>query len=158
MAAVLAIGAAVFLLADSLGGNKDLGAAPDFTAETAAGEAFTLSAQYKAGGVALIFFDRTASDGKALLTDLAAAKKDTDVTCVLISKGEQKGEDILTYLKETGLSADVVIAGSDGTICKKYNVETCPVTYFINTEGSVRAVSLSSLTPSAAQKYIGYIK
>ena len=156
--AVIVVVAVGFLAADLMGGNKDLGAAVDFTAADAAGESYTLSSYYGTGGTALIFFDRSTSDGKVLLTNLAAAKKETGVRTVLVAKGEKSGEEITKYFKEAGLCADVVIPDEKGEVCAKYNVTTCPITYFINSSGSVRAVSLSSLSADAAKKYIEYIK
>ncbi len=155
--AVIVVIALGFVGADLMGGDKDLGTAVDFTAKTATGEDYTLSSYYGKGGTALIFFDRATSDGKTLLTNLSAAKAGTDVRTVLVAKGETDGKAITAYLAEQGLSVDVIIPDGKGEVCAKYNVSACPITYFINESGSVRAVSLSSLTASAAQKYIGYI-
>lgn len=157
MVAVIAIVAIAFLVAGLMGGNKELGDAVDFTAKDATGENFTLSENYE-GGVALIFFDRTQGDGKAHLTNMAAAKEGRSVKTVLVAIGEKSGEDILSYLKENGLTADVVIPDEEGKVAALYNVTTCPITYFIDSQGVVRGVSLSNLTPTAAGKYYGYIE
>ncbi len=158
---ILAVVAAVILIAfaaaSMMGGDKELGQAIDFTATDAAGNTLTLSKQYD-GGVALIFFNRTQSDGKALLTNLAAATEETEVKTLLIAIGEQNGEDITAYLSENGLHADTVIPDPKGEIAALYNVTACPITYFIDEAGTVRGVSLSNLTPSAAAKYVGYIQ
>ncbi len=155
--AVVVIIAVAFGAAELMGGDKALGEAIDFTATDAFGTPFTLSQNYK-DGVALIFFDRTQGDGKALLTNLAASKSKTSVKTVLVAIGETSGKEIKSYLDENDLTADVVIADQKGEIAALYNVTTCPVTYFINADGQVRGVSLSNLTPSAAQKYVSYIQ
>ncbi len=144
-----------FVVAGSMGGNKTLGDAVDFTATDVDGKSFTLSQNY-ASGAALVFFDLSQGDGKALLTNLAAANKGTSVQTVLIAIGEP--QEIKKHLAENKLTADVVIADPKAEIAALYNVTTCPVTYFIDADGQVRAVSLSNLTPSAAQKYISYIQ
>ena len=155
--AIAAVIAIAFLAAGLMGGNKALGDAIDFTAADAAGKSFTLSKNYK-GGVALIFLDRSQGDGVAHLTNMAAAKEGKSVTTVLVAIGEKSGEDITAYLKENSLTADVIIPDEKGEIASLYNVTTCPITYFIDSDGVVRAVSLSNLTPTAADKYYDYIK
>ena len=154
---IMLVVAILFAVAAARGGDKDLGTAADFSAVSAAGGQFTLSEQYARGGVVLMFYDRSTSNGVTLLTNAAAAVSGTDVTTVLVSAGETDEKELLNYLSENSLSADVIIADTDGEIAALYNVTSCPVTYFINAEGSVRAVSLSNLTPSAAKKYVGYI-
>lgn len=134
-----------------MGSNKPQGPAIDFTVNE-----FTLSEHYK-DGVALIFINRTQGDGKTLLTNLAAAKEQTSVKTVLVAIGEESEESITDYLKENGLSCDIVISDKEGKIAALYNISTCPVTYFIDKEGQVRGVSLANLTPSAAKKYISYV-
>ncbi len=157
LAAVALIVVIVFTVAYQMGGEKNLGQAVDFSAEDAVGEEFTLSKTYGQGGVALIFFDREQGDGKALLTNLSVAKQGKKVTTVLVAVGEKGGEQIQKYLAENSLSADVIIPDEKRQVADLYNVTTCPITYFIDTTGSVRSVSLSNLTPSAAEKYMGYI-
>ena len=147
----------LFAVAAAKGGDKDLGAATDFKATSTSGVQFTLSEQYQRGGVVLMFFDRSQGNGTTLLTNVTAAVQRTDVTTVLVAVGETSEKELLMYLSENSLSADVVIADGKGEIAPLYNITSCPVTYFINAEGSVRAVSLSNLTPSAAEKYVGYI-
>ena len=155
--AVILIIALFFAVAGLMGGDKNLGDSVDFTAEDAAGQAQTLSKLYGEKGVALIFFDRTQGDGKALLTNLAVAAEGKAVTTVLVAIGDS-GKYITDYLDEAGLTADIIIPDKKGEIAALYNVTTCPITYFIATDGSVRGVSLSNLTPSAAAKYFGYIE
>lgn len=155
--AVVAVLAVAFGAASIMGGDKELGDAIDFTAVDAAGKNFTLSKNYE-GGVALIFFDRSQGDGVAHLTNMAAAKQNTGVKTVLIAIGESGGEGITSYLKENNLSVDVVIPDEKGEIASLYNVSACPITYFIDRNGIVRGVSLSNLTPTAAEKYYGYIE
>ena len=155
--AVVAVLAVAFGAASIMGGDKELGDAIDFTAVDAAGQNFTLSKNYE-GGVALIFFDRSQGDGVAHLTNMASAKQNKSVKTVLVAIGESDGKDILAYLKEKQLTADVVITDQKGEIAALYNVSTCPVTYFIDGHGVVRGVSLSNLTPTAAEKYYGYIE
>ena len=147
-----------FAVAGMMGGDRDLGDSVDFTATDSKGESVVLSELYKESGVALIFFDRTMTDGKTLLTNLAAAKEGTEVTTLLIAIGESRGEDIEAYLAEMGLTADIIVPDEKGEVAALYNVTACPITYFIAKDGSVRGVSLSNLTPSAAAKYIDYIK
>lgn len=156
-ALVVVIVAVGFSAAYLMGGEKDLGQAVDFSAKDAAGEQFTLSKAYAQSGVALIFFDREQGDGKALLTNLAAAKEGKNVLTVLVAAGEKSGEEIVKYLADHALTADVVIPDEKRQVADAYNVTTCPITYFIDSKGSVRSVSLSNLTPSAAEKYLGYI-
>ncbi len=156
-AAVAAVIAVAFVVAGLMGGDKELGDAVDFTAVDAAGKSFTLSENYE-GGVALIFLDRTQGDGKAHLTNMAAAKEGKSVRTVLVAVGEKGGADISAYLAENGLSVDVVIPDEKGEIAALYNVTTCPITYFIDSKGVVHGVSLSNLTPTAAKKYYGYIE
>lgn len=157
MGAIVAVIAVAFLVAGLMGGNKELGAAVDFTATDAAGESFTLSKNYE-GGVALIFLNRSQGDGIAHLTNMAAAKEGKSVKTVLVAIGEKSAEEITAYLKENNLTADVVIPDEKGEVAALYNVTTCPITYFIDSEGVVRGVSLSNLTPTAAGKYYGYIE
>ncbi|MBQ5841077.1 MAG: TlpA family protein disulfide reductase [Clostridia bacterium] len=157
MGAIVGVIAVAFLVAGLMGGNKELGAAVDFTAKDAVGESFTLSKNYE-GGVALIFLNRSQGDGIAHLTNMAAAKEGKDIKTVLVAIGEKSGKEITDYLKDNHLTADVVIPDEKGEIAALYNVTTCPITYFIDGEGVVRGVSLSNLTPTAAAKYYGYIE
>ncbi len=146
-----------FVVAGRMGDNKALGDAVDFTATDVDGKSFILSQNYQ-GGVALIFINRAQGDSKTLLTNLSAADKGTSVKTVLVATGETSDKDIKDYLAENELTADIVVADKKGEIAALYNVTTCPVTYFIDADGQVRAVSLSNLTPGAAQKYISYIQ
>ena len=156
--ALCVVAVVAFVAAGMMGGDRDLGSAVDFTAVDQKGESFTLSKRFGVGGTALIFFDRTSGDAKTLIENLSAAKKDTSVCTVLVAKGEKDSKEVEKYLKDASLSVDVILPDEKGEIFEKYNVSACPITYFINKEGSVRAVSLSSLNASAAAKYIGYIK
>lgn len=154
---VVLVAVILFAVAAARGGDKDLGTVTDFSATSTTGESFVLSEQYSQSSVILMFFDRSKNSGQTLLTNVAAAAKDKNVTTVLVAVGETSEKELMAYLSENSLSADIVIADAQWEIAALYNISSCPVTYFINNEGSVRAVSLSNLTPSAAEKYVGYI-
>lgn len=150
--------AGLLVISAMMGGDKDLGAVPDFSATDVDGNEFTLSAAYKQGGLALVFLDRSNSDSTALMTNLTAAAKKTGVRIVVVAENESDTEAFMAYLNEKEILPDVVVPDTDGSIAQNFNVTACPITYFVNNEGSVRSVSLSTLTPTAAEKYCSFIQ
>ena len=148
----------VFAVGSLMGGNKDLGEAPDFTAVTLAGEDFTLSRRYQTAGAALVFFDRNQVKSAALLQNLDGLTKSKDVRFILVAETETDAAALTVYLKENQVTPDDIILDTDQKIAKLYNVTTCPVTYFINAKGSVRAVTLANLSPGNVEKYLGYLQ
>ena len=148
---------ALFVVGSLMGGDKDNGQAVEFTAETVQGEKISLSDCYQKNGAVLVFFDRSQIKSAALLQNISAGISETDVRFVLVAQGETESTAFSEYLRQNNVTEDVVISDSDGQIAAKYNITTCPVTYFINAEGSVRAVSLSNLNPGSVEKYLGYI-
>lgn len=163
LVAVAVVVALAFVAAGMMGGNKDHGKAVDFTATDINGDDYTLSSAYGKRPTVLVFLGKvTAADGKeamtgdTLLKHLDEAIGDTDVRTVVVARDDD-GSFVQSYFKETGAQADVILPDQELTISQLYNVTACPITYFIDKNGSVRSVSLSNLTRSAAQKYVGYI-
>ena len=107
--ALCVVAVVAFVAAGMMGGDRDLGSAVDFTAVDQKGESFTLSKRFGVGGTALIFFDRTSGDAKALIENLSAAKKDTSVCTVLVAKGEKDSKEVEKYLKDASLPALIVL-------------------------------------------------
>ena len=153
---VLAI-AAMFFVGAMMGGDKDRGQAVDFTVTTIMDASFTLSQNYEKSGTVLVFFDRATAQSPALLENLGATVKGKNVKFVLVAVGETDQAALAIYLSEAGVAPDVVIADGKREVAEKYNINSCPVTYFINSTGSVRQVSLSNLNPDTAEKYLGFI-
>lgn len=154
LGSIVAITVIAFCIAGIKGGNKDHGDAIDFTAKSVSGQPFSLRDNYGVSGTVLIFWDRGKSDCEALFQNLSAKK--TTAKLVVISKNDS-ADALRQYCAGKDWSFDTLIA-DDGSIFKKYNVTSCPISYFIDRNGSVRAVSLSSLNADAAEKYLSYIE
>ena len=149
---VLLIGG--FLLFGYLkGGDRDLGQAPDMTVETTSGERVTLSSFYKQDGMILVFFDRKSDQSVKLIQNLAAEAGNIPVLLISL---QDNAKELTAFLTENKVSFPAV--ADDGKAADTYNIQHGPVNYFIRRDGSVRAVSLSTMRPGAIRKYLKYIK
>ncbi len=157
---ILGVCALGFVTAYMMGNDKDRGQAADFTATDISGESVIFSEVYKKGGAVLIFYDRAQNESKALLTHIADAKQGSQVTTVLVARGEKDGTALKEFLNKNALGADIIICDTDGSVFSAYRIkeeDKVPLSYFVNREGSIRAVSVSNLTRSAAQKYVSFL-
>lgn len=158
MGVVVAMVVVAFCVAAFGGGNKDLGAAVDFEAADVNGNAFHLADNFGKRGTVLVFWDKQKSDCRALLENLSRlCDAKSDVCLTVIAAGEPDGAKLQKYCAEQKYKIDVLIADDELKVFEKYHITSCPISYFVDKNGSVRAASLSSLNEDAAAKYLSYI-
>ncbi len=116
--------------------------APDFTLETLAGEAVTLSDLQ--GQVVLINFWATwcppCRAEMPAIQEVYEEYRDQGFTVLAVNERESQGR-VATFMDELGLTFPVPL-DRDGRVFRRYRVNALPSTFFVDREGIIRNVTI----------------
>lgn len=116
------------------------------------GTLHSLSDQFGRRGTVLLFFDTKTEKAIELLEQIAGLSGNYDVNVVTVAVNgdyeKQKKELARLKLPEKIL----VLFDVEGEMAKTYNINSTPVTYFIDKNGMVQDVFLSSITDKSLKK------
>lgn len=131
--------------------------APDFTYRMNDGSTQSLS-MLRGRKVVLNFWATWCEPCRAEMPDLQrlADARSADLTVLGVNK-DQELDPILSFLPEVPVRY-TLIANPDGDISERYGVRSLPMTYFINSDGSVAAMHIGFMDYTEMERQVANLR
>lgn len=158
-AAILLLILLLYLVLSLVWRSDDPQYAPDITGVTADGTSlFSLSDNRGETGTVLIFFDPETGKAVELMQQLSTAVEGYEVDVVAVAVGAESVEGELALMEEQAVPVfSHTLFDLDGAMAEAYNISAAPITYFIDKNGLVQDVFISSISEKSLQKALASI-